>query len=87
MTDAQLALLSKPEMEEATFLYHVLIQVCEGKALNILKLESQPNGYSAWKHLMKEYEPDNAVRLVTMLSPILNPTWDARKPYLDTLAI
>ena len=59
----------------AIFLHAVLAQVCAGKALTLVRLQQDHNGLLAWRRLVTEYEPKQALRWTTMLTALMNPKW------------
>ena len=59
----------------SSFVFNVLVQVCKGKALSILKLSEKGNGYSAWTSLKIYYEPKVGGRQNALLLNVLNPVW------------
>eukprot|EP00972_Heterocapsa_arctica_P092725 13675357-Heterocapsa_arctica.AAC.1 len=58
--DAALAIRSR-------FLYTLLVQVCGGKGLAIVRLVSRKNGFEAWRQLEAEYSPAVPSRTVALL--------------------
>ena len=63
----------------ARFLYGLLVQVCAGRALALLRIVPDNNGLEAWRVMCREYEPKVAARTTAMLSAILNPTWTSSR--------
>ena len=64
-----------PEAEhQAHLLYHLLVQLCKGKARNIARGVEEGNGFKLWRALLREYEPDAAGRHQGMLGGLLAPT-------------
>ena len=47
----------------AHLLYHLLVQLCKGKARNVARGTEEGNGFKLWRALLREYEPDEAGRL------------------------
>ena len=76
-------LLSK-YAQRAELLYGVLLQVCSGRALSLLRLVGQRNGLEGWRQLVVEYEPATASRATAMLAALMTPTWGQRH-FLDEL--
>ncbi len=60
---------------KSRLLYMVLIQVCTGKPLTILRLVTEANGLEAWRLIVAEYEPATATRFAAMLTALLSPQW------------
>ena len=64
----------RPDMrEKGVFLFNLLVQVCSGKALAILKLIQPGNGFEGWRALCKEFEPVSSMRCAAMLAGLLTP--------------
>ena len=57
------------------FLYSLLVQICSGKALLIVRLCGDGNGILAWRKLLNAYEPRQAMRFTAMLSSLFTPHW------------
>ena len=66
--------------------YGVLLQVCRGRALSLVRSLSRRCGLLAWRRLVREYEPDSPVRHTAMLSSLLSPQFVLTEPFLDQLA-
>ena len=73
--DLEIEFFSEDKLEAARFLYGILIQVCTGKALSILRLCEDKNGLLAWLKLCEEYEPRIAMRNNAMLASLMQPNW------------
>ena len=56
-------------------LYHLLVSLCEGMAMNIVKLTERGNGFEALRKLYKEFRPKLAEEAGALLQAILTPTW------------
>jgi hypothetical protein len=56
--------------------YNLLATVCSGRALTIVKLVPQRNGFVAWRRLCMEFEPANSPRHLALLVTIMTPTFD-----------
>ena len=60
--------------------------MCQGRALNIVRLCITPageyHGLEAWHRLLQEYEPTIATRAVSQLAAILTPSW-SEDSFLD----
>ena len=54
-------------------LYHILVQVVEGKAHRILRSTPRGNGAEAWRRLKAEYQPMIAQRRLALLHKLMNP--------------
>eukprot|EP00972_Heterocapsa_arctica_P046529 6866582-Heterocapsa_arctica.AAC.1 len=53
--------------QRARFLYSMFVQILSGRALNVLRLVQQHNGFEAYRQLVREYEPDSPLRVAAML--------------------
>jgi hypothetical protein len=73
--EIEMSLLPKEYEGISVFLHAILSQLCSGKALTIVRLCADNNGLRAWRHLVREYEPKQALRWTTMLTSLLNPKW------------
>ena len=60
--------------QSAHLLYHLLVQLCKGKARNVARGTEEGNGFKLWRALLREYEPDAAGRHQGMLGGLLAPT-------------
>ena len=84
-----LSSLGTSAMTQARQLYHILITLCEGKALSEVMMAEKYNGLEAWRKLKNLYEPDVGSRWVSMLKGILNPDWsdpkDKDKDFMEVL--
>ena len=69
----------------ARFLYGLLVQVCAGRALALLRIVPNNNGLEAWRVMCRESEPKVAARTAAMLSAILSPTWMSSRSFLEQL--
>ena len=56
-------------------LYHLLVQLCQGRAFGIVRSVEKGNGFQVWRRLHQEYAPTTGLRLSSMLSGLLNPDW------------
>ena len=56
-------------------LYHLLVSLCKGVALSIIKLVARGHGFEALRQLYKEYRPDLNEDHGVLLQHVLNPTW------------
>ena len=77
----------RPEYKIQTkYVYSILANTCQGRALNIVRLCITPtgefHGLEAWRRLLQEYEPTIATRAVSQLSAILTPLW-SEDSFLD----
>ena len=52
---------------QTRFLYNILVQLTQNRALNIVRAVTGSNGFSAWRRLVREDEPDSIARHVSML--------------------
>ena len=83
--DADMDLLTEDEFARSKFLYNLLVQICHGRALALIRLIKQSNGEAAWRRLVMEYEPDLAGRHCAILAGLLTPTWTDRRAFVDQL--
>ena len=65
-------------------LYHLLVSLCEGMAMNIVKLTERGNGFEALRKLYKEFRPKLAEEAGALLQAILTPTWWKERKCLFT---
>ena len=70
---------------QSKFLQALLIQLCSGRALQMMKMVEPPNGWVAWRRLCREYEPPSHGRWVAMLVGLLSPEWSSTTPFWDQL--
>ena len=77
--------LSPEETIKAKFLYNLLVQVCEGRGLLLIRQVRRADGAAAWRRLRMEYEPDVASRHCAVLAGLLSPQWSATGSFLDQL--
>ena len=59
--------------QRARFLYSMFVQILSGRALGVLRLVQQHNGFEAWRQLVLEYEPDSPIRVAAMLRALMSP--------------
>ena len=71
----ELEALELDYVEAARVLYSILVCVCGGKALSLVRSLPQGSGFRAWKLLVEEYEPVVAARRAAVLSELLTPRW------------
>eukprot|EP00972_Heterocapsa_arctica_P046302 6830563-Heterocapsa_arctica.AAC.1 len=50
--DADMDLLDEDEAARSKFLYNLLVQICHGRALALIRLIKQSNGEAAWRRLV-----------------------------------
>ena len=67
---------------QAKTLYYVLVQVCEGRALGVVKSAPVCNGLETWRLLKREFEPPLPGRHTALLQGILTPAWNTSKPIM-----
>ena len=68
-----LAMMPKDVQARSRFLWTLLLSVCTGRALKILRLAEPANGFEAWMALVQEYEPNVPLRRTAMLASLLTP--------------
>eukprot|EP00971_Amphidinium_carterae_P078945 1562010-Amphidinium_carterae.1 len=59
---------------QARQLYFLLVQLCQGRALTLLRTVNDAHGFVAWRMLKRQYEPSTAVRTVGFLQRLLTPS-------------
>ena len=72
VTVAEMSDLTRQKSE---LLHAILVAVCNGKALTLLKLVRGSNGLEVWRILAEEYAPKAVLRYASMLSSLLKPTF------------
>eukprot|EP00971_Amphidinium_carterae_P164138 3253996-Amphidinium_carterae.1 len=73
-----LGTLPEEQALESKNLHYMLVQLCRGKALTLLRSTQHHNGYLAWQRLVRQYQPHIATRTVGLLHAILNPRFRAQ---------
>eukprot|EP00972_Heterocapsa_arctica_P039719 5853437-Heterocapsa_arctica.AAC.1 len=63
------------EQVASCFLYSLLVQLCHGEALAMVRLVPPTNGLLAWRKLVYEYEPEVAAPYCAVLASLLMPEW------------
>jgi hypothetical protein len=87
-SEEDLCNISGNEARAAKFLYALFAGCCRNRALAILRMVENRNGFVAWKRLYHEFQPDSHLRLTAMLSSILTPAWSSvGGPFLDQLRL
>jgi len=64
-------------------LYHVMVQLLDGRASRILRAVPRGNGAEAWRQLKREYQPQIAQRKLAMLASIMSPDLSGPAPHTD----
>ena len=65
---------TEPEVRRrSAVLYSILVQTCTNKALSIVRLVRQGNGFEAWRRMCREFAPRTATRHAAMLTGVLTP--------------
>ena len=54
-------------------MYYILAMSTKNAALSTVKAVEAKNGLEAWRRLTRRYEPDSAVRHLTLMKRIMNP--------------
>eukprot|EP00972_Heterocapsa_arctica_P113897 16439683-Heterocapsa_arctica.AAC.1 len=67
--------VTSDDIGQSKFLYNLLVTLCHGRALAIVRMVRRADGCGAWRRLVMEYEPESAGRYCAMLSGILVPAW------------
>ena len=78
-------ILTPQETVKAKLLYNILVQVCQGRALLLIRQVQRADGAAAWRRLKEEYEPDVASRHCAVLSGLLAPVWLPTGSFIDQL--
>lgn len=81
----QLDALSAHGKECATFIFQLLIEVCKGAALDLVRPERGVNGMAAWKRLVEQYDPAVPYKFTARLATLLSPVWRSDQQYLPQL--
>ena len=79
------SLLPAEDRVKSHFLYNLLVQICEGRALLLIRNVRNADGCCAWQRLVTEYDPDVPSRHCAVLSALLTPLWKVELPFLDQL--
>ena len=66
-------------------LYSLLVQICSGRALAIVRRAGGSFGLKSWLLLLQEYEPKIATRLASVLAGLLTPHWNSAEPWYQQL--
>eukprot|EP00972_Heterocapsa_arctica_P026260 3865106-Heterocapsa_arctica.AAC.1 len=61
-------MLDDNEEVSSRFFYNLLVQLCHGEALALIRLIPHSNGMLAWRTLVNEYEPEVAARYCAVLA-------------------
>ena len=81
--------LSEETVRRSEQLFHILVMMVKGRALEILKsvsLKGDMNGYEAFRLIWRHYEPESANRSMGLLYQVLNPKFSAsHETWLDDL--
>ena len=64
-------------MQAAVGVHHILVMLCVGRALEIVKRVRTNSGYEAWRELRHENEPRVGGRMAGMLQQILMPKFSS----------
>ncbi|CAE8719240.1 unnamed protein product, partial [Polarella glacialis] len=83
--DADARLLSDADELRSKMLYNLLVQLCSGKALSLVRTVRRADGLGSWAKLVREYEPSVAARHCAMLSFLLCPGFEDSKPFTEQL--
>ena len=74
-------------LARSRFWYQLLVQICSGKALAIIRLVTSQNSFEAWRQLEAEFAPVEPSRAVAMLAGFLTLRWDAARPFMEQLLV
>ena len=77
-----LSMLGDQAQARARLLYAILVQLCHGRALALIRLVEIGNGFAAWPRLVEEYEPDQPARHTAMVAGLLTPKWLSQGNFL-----
>ena len=72
-TEITIEEMSEAALQKSKTLYAILAQVLSGKALALIRLVPNHNGFESWRLIAKEFQPDSNIRTSRMLSGALNP--------------
>ncbi|CAE8679812.1 unnamed protein product [Polarella glacialis] len=78
-------LFTEEDHAKSRFVHAMLVQLCSGKALSLVKLTPKINGFDAWSALVHEYEPELVSRYCALLAAILTPEWVPTSPFVEQL--
>ena len=82
----ELSQLPAAQRSMSNVLYGILVSTMRGKALTIARKGNRGWGLELWRQLVSEFESSAGPRVTAMLVGVLNPSWDAGRPFLDQLA-
>jgi hypothetical protein len=83
--DADARLMTDADELRSKILYNLLVQLCSGKALSLVRTVRRADGLGSWAKLVREYEPSVAARHCAMLSSLLCPSLEDSKPFTEQL--
>ncbi|CAE8737401.1 unnamed protein product, partial [Polarella glacialis] len=83
--DADARLLSDADELRSKMLYNLLVQLCSGKALSLVRTVRRADGLGSWAKLVRDYEPSVAARHCAKLSSLLCPGFEDSKPFTEQL--
>ena len=66
-------------------LYGLLVQVCTGRALAVIRRATGAHGLQSWMLLLQEFEPRIATRFASVLAGLLTPHWTSSEPWQPQL--
>ncbi|CAE8581665.1 unnamed protein product [Polarella glacialis] len=78
-------LFTEEDYAKSRFVHAILVQLCSGKALSLVKLTPKVNGFDAWSALVHEYEPELVSRYCALLAAILTPEWVPTTSFIEQL--
>ncbi|CAE8742532.1 unnamed protein product [Polarella glacialis] len=78
-------LFTEEDYAKSRFVHAILVQLCSGKALSLVKLTPKVNGFDAWSALVHEYEPELVSRYCALLAAILTPEWAPTTSFIEQL--
>ncbi|CAE8640336.1 unnamed protein product [Polarella glacialis] len=78
-------LFTEEDYAKSRFVHAILVQLCSGKALSLVKLTPKTNGFDAWSALVHEYEPELVSRYCALLAAILTPEWVPTTSFIEQL--
>ncbi|CAE8615096.1 unnamed protein product [Polarella glacialis] len=83
--DADARLMTDADELRSKVLYNLLVQLCSGKALSLVRTVRRADGLGSWAKLVREYEPSVAARHCAMLSSLLCPCFEESEPFTEQL--
>ena len=83
--DNNFVVVTEDEIGRSKFVYNILVTLCHGRALALIRKVKRADGVGAWGALVREFEPETAGRYCAMLTSILTPRWTPDEPFMDQM--